>query len=85
MNDYAKIVGQKSGGGECCVFGYNFPTGHSLGYSSLYHLGYYDPQNDTYKGDEAGAYPNISINYPFYDIYDVDVVAAKINTLYPSA
>lgn len=85
QNDLGKIIGQKSGGGECCVFGYNFTSGQRMRYSSPYHLGYYNPENDTYFGDEAGAFPNISIGDPFYDIYDVDNVAAKILSVYPEA
>ena len=75
----AKIIGQKSGGGECCVFSYNFPTGQGLGYSSPFHLGYYDAATDTYYGDEKGAAPIFSITDSFYEIYDPDVVGARID------
>ena len=79
-NGYAKIIGQKSGGGECCVFSYTFPTGQGIGYSSPYHLGYYDAKTDTYEGDEVGAFPSITLSESFYDIYDVDVVASKVES-----
>ena len=85
MNGLAKIVGQKSGGGECCVFGYTFTSGQSMRYSSPYHLGYYSPENDTYTGDEKGAPVNITLSNTFYDMYDVDKVAERINILYPTA
>ena len=76
---FATIVGQKSGGGECCVFSYTFPTGQGLGYSSPYHLGYYEPNEKKYYGDEAGVSPAIPITDPFYQIYDVDVLGARID------
>ena len=76
---FAKTIGLKSGGGECCVFSYSLPTGQGLTYSSPYHLGYYDAEHDTYKGDEAGAYPNLSLTNAFYHIYDVNAVGEHID------
>jgi hypothetical protein len=74
----ARIIGQKSGGGECAVFGYSLPTGQSLGYSSPFHLGYYDPETKTFTGDEGGAGPNIPISNTMSNLYDVDAVGKMI-------
>ena len=80
-NGLAKIIGQKSGGGECCVFGYTFPTGQGLSYSSPYHLGYYNPENNTFYGDEAGAPPRYAVGGSFYDMYDVDSLQKTIDVM----
>ena len=54
-------------------------------YSSPYHLDYYNPENDTYLGDEKGASVNVTLSNTFYDMYDVEAVASRINVLYPEA
>ena len=74
----ARIVGNKSGGGECAVFNYSFPTGQGISYSSPYHIGYYNADTKVFSGDEGGAIPNYGITDPFFNIYDVDVVAERI-------
>ena len=76
----ARIIGQKSGGGECAVGGYSLPTGQALGYSSPLHLGYYDPETKSFTGDEGGADPNISISITMSNLYDVDAVGKMIET-----
>lgn len=80
-NGLAKIVGESTGGGECCVFGYTLPTGQGLTYSSPYHIGYYDAAKNKYEGDEKGARPNYTISDAFYEIYDVDKVAQIIELI----
>ena len=77
-NRYAKIIGQRSGGGECAVYGYSFPSGQTLGYSSPFHIGVYDAEKDVFTGDEAGASPSIPVSQFFIDLYDVDAVSARI-------
>ena len=80
----AKIVGATSGGGECCVFEYCFPSGESLKYSSPYHVGYYDEKTDTYVGNEDGALVNFDVaNDNFNQIYDVDAMAQYLNKQAP--
>ena len=79
INGLAKIIGQSSGGGECCVFGFNFPSGQGLGYSSPYHLGYYNTTNNRYYGDEAGATPTYSVDSSWYELFDVDVLGQRID------
>ena len=78
QNGLAKMIGQKSGGGECCVFGYTFPTGQGLSYSSPYHIGYYNATNNTFLGDEGGAIVKYASGNSFYELYDVDLVKQKI-------
>ena len=76
-NGYAKIIGGQSGGGECCVFNYTLPTGQSITYSSPFHIGQYDATNNTFEGDEDGAYPYVAYSKNF-NIYDVDTLGAFI-------
>ena len=74
----AKIVGERSGGGECCVFEYAFPSGQLLRYSSPYHVGYWDEAENNYVGDEFGGKVDIILN-GFHDLYDVDAIAAFLD------
>ena len=77
---YAKIVGQKSGGGECCVYTFRFPSGQVLTYSSPYHLGFYG-DDGTFRGAEVGTFVQYGIGDGFHDLYDVDAVASRIETI----
>ncbi len=79
---YAKIVGFQSGGGECCVFNYTLPTGQSITYSSPYHIGDYVKENDSYVGDENGAFPWQQMNKSF-NMYNVDEFGAFITQRLP--
>ena len=81
---FAKVIGARSGGGECCVFEYAFPNGQSLRYSSPCHVGYWDEEKGVYVGDESGARPVIEAKSGFNEFYDVDSVAASIEASYPS-
>lgn len=67
----AKIIGQKSGGGECAVAIHYLPNGEYVYHSSTLHLGYYDEETNTFTGFESGAEPDIVINN-YNDFYDVD-------------
>ena len=82
--DLAKILGARSGGGECCVFEYTFPTGQSFRYSSPYHVGYWDEEKKTYVGDEYGANPDLAAKNDFHDLYDLESVAATIEKEFPA-
>ena len=73
----AKIIGQKSGGGECCVFHFNFPSGQKITYSSPFHLGFLG-EDDTFRGAEVGTFIQYGIGDGFYNLYDVDALAAHI-------
>ena len=66
----AKIIGQKSGGGECAVAIHYLPNSQYVYHSSNLHLGYYDEATDTFTGFEKGATPDIvvPVNEDFYNI-----------------
>ena len=77
-NKYATIIGQQSGGGECCVFEYCFTSGQSMRYSSPYHVGYID-KDGKYVGDEIGGETTFSLIGEFYNIYDVDYLESYLD------
>lgn len=58
---YAKILGEKSGGGECAVATSILPTGHVFSYSSNVHLGSYNKLFHAWKGSEQGVDPDIPL------------------------
>ena len=71
----AKIVGGRSGGGECTIVKANLPLGQGVYHSSLMHLGWYDEERKTFDGVEKGAAPHL----PYSDnFYDVEKIAAAI-------
>ena len=61
VKNYAKIIGQKSGGGECAVAIHYLPNSEYVYHSSNLHLGYFDEQQNVFKGFESGATPDISV------------------------
>ena len=73
----AKIIGQKSGGGECAVGIHYLPNGEYVYHSSNLHLGYYDQQSKVFTGFENGAQPDIAIN-DYSDFYNVDRLSEYI-------
>ena len=66
----AKIIGQKSGGGECAVAIHYLPNSQYVYHSSNLHLGFYDEAKDEFIGFEKGVTPDITldINEDFYSI-----------------
>ena len=66
----AKIIGQKSGGGECIVAIHYLPNSEYVYHSSNLHLGSYNESNNQFTGFESGATPDITltINDSFYSI-----------------
>ena len=56
-----KIIGEKSGGGECAVGIHYMPNSEYVYHSSMIHLGYYDQANKKFAGFESGATPDISL------------------------
>ena len=66
----AKIIGQKSGGGECAVSIHYLPNSEYVYHSSNLHLGYFNEQENKFTGFENGATPDIElpINANFYSI-----------------
>ena len=79
----ATLMGARSGGGECCVFEYNFPSGQNIRYSSPYHLGCYDEKANTYLYDEYGADVEYEASGKLYNLYDVDFVGNFLSTAKP--
>ena len=73
----AKIVGQKSGGGECCVFHFDFPSGQRIAYSSPFHMGFLG-EDGVFRGAETGTFVQYGIGNGFYELYDVDALAQYI-------
>lgn len=67
----AKIIGQRSGGGECTVSSRFFPSGRGYQFSSTTRLCYYENNEVTY-GIELGVNPDITI--PYYQFYDLDLL-----------
>ena len=70
INKTAKIIGQKSGGGECAVAIHYLPNSQYVYHSSNLHLGYFDEGTNTFTGFEKGATPDIEIQIgnSFYNI-----------------
>ena len=67
----AKILGQKSGGGECAVAVHYLPNSEYVYHSSNLHIGYIDEEKEVFHGFEGGAIPDISIDIN-QDFYSVD-------------
>ena len=73
----AKVIGQKSGGGECAVAVHYLPNGEYVYHSSNLHLGYYDEQNNAFIGFENGAQPDILVN-DINDFYSINALSSLI-------
>ena len=56
---YAKIIGQKSGGGECAVGIHYLPNSEYVYHSGNLHLGLFDKDTNKFTGFENGATPDI--------------------------
>lgn len=65
---YAKIIGQKSGGGECTVVQNFLPSGRQMAHSSTTRLVTY--RNEEFYGLESGA--EVDIKIPYYEFYNID-------------
>ena len=76
----AKIIGQKSGGGECAVSIHYLPNSQYVYHSSNLHLGYYNDATKEFIGFENGATPDIEIKNT-NDFYDIE----KLNSLIVNA
>ena len=76
----AKIIGQKSGGGECAVAIHYLPNSQYVYHSSTLHLGSYDGINKEFVGFEGGAKPDIEIQNE-RDFYDIE----KLNNFIANA
>ena len=76
----AKVIGQKSGGGECAVAVHYLPNGEYVYHSSNLHLGYYDTDNEQFIGFENGAQPDILVD-DCNDFFNIN----KLSTLIQNA
>ena len=76
-NNFAKIIGQKSGGGECAVAIHFLPNSQYVYHSSNLHLGYYDAGEWSFTGFESGAEPDIPLDKAI-SWYDVDYLNESI-------
>ena len=76
----AKIIGQKSGGGECAVGVHYLPNSQYVYHSSNLHIGYYDNATETFTGFEGGAPVDIEIkdNSKFYDVNYLNVLIQNV-------
>ena len=70
----AKIIGQKSGGGECAVAVHYLPNSEYVYHSSNIHIGDYNETTNTFNGFESGATPDIpiAIDQNFYSIENLN-------------
>ena len=75
-NGLAKMVGTRSGGGECTVATGSLPSGHNFQYSSLVHLGWYDSEEGKFGGDEDGCTVDIPLDHA--DYFNVDLIESKL-------
>ena len=73
----AKIIGQKSGGGECAVAIHYLPNSEYVYHSSNLHLGYYDAKVNKFTGFEEGATPDIDIENTD-DYYSIEKIASYV-------
>ena len=76
-NHSAKIIGQKSGGGECAVAIHFLPNSQYVYHSSNLHLGYYNDENRTFTGFESGAEVDIEIEN-LDEFYDIELLNTKV-------
>ena len=70
----AKIMGAKSGGGECVVRTIVLPNGQVLAHSSYLHI--VKPVGNNYIGDEGAFEVDIDVDY--FDFYKLDLLSKKI-------
>ena len=73
----AKVIGQKSGGGECAVAIHYLPNGEYVYHSSNLHIGYYDMTEKVFTGFEDGAQPDILVN-DYNDFFNINKLNALI-------
>ena len=72
----AKLIGRKSGGGECVVGSTYLPSGRGIQLSSLTRLVTLQ-EDGSYRGVENGASVDIELNYA--DFYNIDKIETLLN------
>ena len=79
FNGLAKIIGKKSGGGECVVGSNQLPSGRSIVHSSIERI-VLVKDGKVYYGVENGATPDIELEYhQFYNLDHVETVIKEAN------
>ena len=76
-----KVIGEKSGGGECAVGIHYMPNSEYVYHSSMTHLGYFDQTNKKFTGFESGATPDISLllsGKTAFSEYNADKIVCNI-------
>lgn len=73
----AKIIGKRSGGGECTVTKHMLPNLFGIQHSSNTHIGYYSRNTEDFYGFEGGA--TSDIEFGFEDFYNIETLYEKIN------
>ena len=73
----AKIIGEKSGGGECAVGIHYLPNSEYVYHSSNLHIGFYDEENKVFTGFEDGVTPDIPIS-SYADFFNINTLAVYI-------
>ncbi len=77
---YAKLIGERTGGGECVVDQGLLSNGICYAHSGNEHLIIYDESKKTITGVEDGIGPDKTIDYfEYYDIEALNKVIQKIN------
>lgn len=76
-----KVIGQKSGGGECAVSIHYLPNSEYVYHSSNLHIGIFDEITNKFTGFEGGAIPDIEISdiNNFYSIEYLNTAIANAN------
>lgn len=72
----AKIIGKRSGGGECVVSKHMLPNLFGVQHSSNTHIGYYSRNTEDFYGFESGAIPEIELE--FEEFYNVNTLYEKL-------
>ena len=73
----AKVIGEKSGGGECAVAVHFLPNSQYVYHSSNLHLGYFDSSDYSFLGFESGAEPDIALDKGI-SCFDIEYLNASI-------
>lgn len=77
--DHVRIIGQRSGGGECVVAQNYMSNGMGFVHSSNEHLTLYNEADKTYEGVEDGCKVNGVIKYN--DFYNMEKMEKAINSI----
>lgn len=77
--EHGRLIGERSGGGSCCVGQISTAIGSHLRSSSPILMGYYDSATSSFKDNEDGIEPDISLDRQYY--YDYEYLDNFLNNL----